>query len=115
MTEGEGHHSFLEPRRHLVGHARQLSFSRLQHLQAVPLHDRPPAVIGGAMEAKLTTRLAHADDARATEHVDSHAEQHVIIGQRAVLLRSLNNPRMDRSSMPGYASQVSLYLPSRSS
>src|SRR2546430_8669005 len=51
----------LEPRRDLVGHARRSALAWSQDHQPVAQHERPPVVIGRAVEAELATRSAHPD------------------------------------------------------
>jgi hypothetical protein len=112
LSQRKGDRALLQTGRHPVGHARRSSLSRSQHLEAVALHHRPPAVIRGAMKTEFAAGLAHPHHRSPSEEVHPHAEEHVIIGHRAGLLESLNSPRMDRFLMPGSAPHLSRYLPS---
>src|SRR2546427_2943839 len=84
LTERLRDDLLLEPRRDLVGHARRSALAWSQDHQPVAQHERPPVVIGRAVEAEFATRSAHADLFSAREKLQPMPIDEVIIGHGAV-------------------------------
>ena len=115
--EREGDDSLLDERRQLVGHLRPPTLPRSQHLQPVPVDLRLPAVVGRAMHAEGTTRLADRGPAGEIEQLQPVAEEHVIM-RHATQLLSLGGEgaRLSRKSdsAPASAGALSRSKPYRS-
>ncbi len=84
LAEGQGDDLLLEPRRDLVGHARRPALAGPQDHQPVAQDERPPVVIGRAVEAELAARATHANLFSAREKLQAMPIDEVIIGHGAV-------------------------------
>jgi hypothetical protein len=79
VTRGEGHDPLLDDQRDLVGHLRPAAFARPEHLQALAIDLRLPAVVGRAMYPERPARMTNRRARREIEQLQAIAEQHVIL------------------------------------
>jgi hypothetical protein len=100
VTEGKADYPFFEPRWQLVRHSRTAPLSRSQHLQPLPLHQRLPAVIPGAVVAELAAGSAHTDLGGLCEEQQAVAEEQIIISHGGTSSWASSTQRMGRRFYP---------------
>jgi hypothetical protein len=79
VPERERDDPLLDDLRDLVGHLRMTTLPRPEHLQALAVNLRLPAVIRRAMHAEGPARVRDRRARREIKELQAIAEQHVIL------------------------------------